>query len=491
MSKADSNAADAANAAIHDGLAKTSKVASKSASSGAFDAMAKRIAVIGSGWAGCSAAVELAMRGHQVSLFEAARTLGGRARQVVIEGKTLDNGQHILLGAYTQTLRLLAMVGVDAKQAFLRLPLQMRYPPGNDGMDFCAPRLPAPLHLLVALLRAKGLSQADKMALARFSTTARWMGWELDTDCSVTELLERFEQTPRLTRLMWAPLCIAALNTPPERASANVFMRVLRDSLGAGRAASDMLLPKSDLSSLLPQAAVQFIKQRGGSLHMGSAIRQLIPQGKGWQLDHRHIGGHNGGNPVDNEFDAVVIATGSHVAAQLLAEHGPDHLAHWQSAAQEAITTVYLQYPATLRLPLPMYALLDHPDKAEYGQFVFDRGQLHAEQAGLLAVVISAPDPAMNLSHEQLAISAAQQLARTLQRPDLAEPLWHQVICEKRATFACAPGLVRPAQATSLPNLVLAGDYTAGPYPATLEGAVMSGVAAAQVLHQSFASVKP
>lgn len=463
-----------------------SKADSNDAAMTASKDKAKRIAVIGSGWAGCSAAVELAMRGHQVSLFESARTLGGRARQVVIEGKTLDNGQHILLGAYTQTLRLLAMVGVDAKQAFLRLPLQMRYPAGNDGMDFCAPRLPAPLHLLVALLRAKGLSRTDKMALARFSTTARWMGWELDTDCSVTELLERFEQTPRLTRLMWAPLCIAALNTPPERASANVFMRVLRDSLGAGRAASDMLLPKTDLSTLLPQAAVQYIKQRSGNLHMGSAIRQLVPHGNGWKLDVSNDVSDQDGN----EFDAVVIATGSQVAAQLLAEHVPDHLAHWQSAAQEAITTVYLQYPATLRLPLPMYALLDQPGKGEFGQFVFDRGQLHAEQAGLLAVVISAPDPAMDLSREQLAISAAQQLASSLQRPDLAEPIWHQVICEKRATFACAPSLNRPTQATSLPNLVLAGDYTAGPYPATLEGAVMSGVAAAHVLHQSLASVK-
>lgn len=483
MSKADSNPA---TATAHGCSSSPATIMSKPASSSSFDARAKRIAIIGSGWAGCSAAVELARRGHQVSLFEAARTLGGRARQVVIEGKTLDNGQHILLGAYTQTLRLLAKVGVDVKQAFLRLPLQMRYPPGSDGMDFCAPRLPAPLHLLLALLRAKGLKRTDKMALARFGSTARWMGWELDTDCSVTELLERFEQTPRLTRLMWAPLCIAALNTPPERASANVFMRVLRDSLGAGRAASDMLLPKTDLSTLLPQAAAQYIKQRGGNLHMGSAIRQLIPHGRGWKLEISNDASDHDGN----EFDAVVLATGSQVAAQLLAEHVPDHLAHWQNAAQEAITTVYLQYPATLRLPLPMYALLDQPEKGEYGQFVFDRGQLHADQAGLLAVVISAPDPAMNLSREQLATSAAQQLAICLQRPDLAEPLWHQVICEKRATFACAPGLVRPAQATSLPNLVLAGDYTAGPYPATLEGAVMSGGAAAHVLHQSFALVK-
>jgi predicted NAD/FAD-binding protein len=192
--------------------------------------IAKKIAVIGGGWAGCAAAVELSSDGHLVTLFESARTLGGRARRVEFEGKTLDNGQHILLGAYTETLRLLRTVGIDPDAALLRLPLQMRYPDTSGGMNFVAPRLPAPLHLLAALWRARGLAREDKLALARFSTTARWMAWQLHTDCSVAELLDRFDQTERLIKLMWRPLCIAALNTPPERASAQVFLNVLRRS---------------------------------------------------------------------------------------------------------------------------------------------------------------------------------------------------------------------------------------------------------------------
>src|SRR5690349_7566141 len=140
--------------------------------------------------------------------------LGGRARAVQAKEALLDNGQHIMLGAYAETLALLRRVGVGEREALLRLPLQMRYPAGSGLMDFVAPRLPAPLHMLVALLRAKGLGREDKLALARFSTSARWMNWGLDTDCSVAELLARFDQTPRLTRLMWRPLCLAALNTP-------------------------------------------------------------------------------------------------------------------------------------------------------------------------------------------------------------------------------------------------------------------------------------
>jgi squalene-associated FAD-dependent desaturase len=434
----------------------------------------KRIAVIGAGWAGCAAAVELTVRGHQVSLFESARTPGGRARQVVIDGKTLDNGQHILLGAYSATLRLMKLLEIDLQQAFLRVPLQMRYPNSIEGMDFCAPHLPAPLHLLVALVRARGLSLADKMALARFSTTARWMDWGLNVDCSVNELLARFEQTERLNCLMWRPLCIAALNTPPERASANVFLRVLRDSLGASRSGSDMLLPKLDLSSLLPQPASRFIRERGGTVGLGVAIKQVIEHGNGWKL--------SGANLPTSEFDAVVIATPSHVASQLLASSAPGHLAAWQATGHEAITTCYLQYDASLRLARPFYALLEQPQLQQYGQFVFDRGQLNPEQGGLLAVVISAAEAALALPQEQLAQLAASQLARSLGLPQLATPLWQRVISEKRATFACAPGQIRPMAATGLRNLALAGDYIDGPYPATLEGAVMSGVAAAQLL---------
>jgi len=232
-----------------------------------------RIAIIGAGWAGCAAAVTLAKAGRQVSLFEAARTLGGRARRIDSDGRQLDNGQHILLGAYRTTLKLMKTVGIDLQQSMLRLPLQMRYPAACDGMDFVAPKLPAPWHVAVALLRARGLSRQDKLALARFSSAARWMGWQLHDDCSVSTLLERFDQTERLNRLMWTPLCIAALNTPPQRASAQVFLSVLRDSLGARRSASDMLIPRTDLSALFPTQAATFVTDHGGDVSTGQGHR--------------------------------------------------------------------------------------------------------------------------------------------------------------------------------------------------------------------------
>lgn len=452
-------------------------------------AQVQKIAVIGAGWAGCAAAVTLSQQGHQVSLIEAARTLGGRARAVEIHDQPIDNGQHILLGAYSACLELLSTLKVDLKQAFLRIPLQMVYP-HQTGMHFVAPRLPAPLHLLMALVTADGLERSDKMALARFSTTARWMDWQLNQDCTVSELLHRFEQTDRLCRLMWNPLCIAALNTPPERASAQVFLSVLRDSLGARRAASDMLIPRFDLSRLLPDQAAKFVREHQGQVVTGVSIQTLaLQENQQWQLPelNQHL-------QTNISFDSVIVATSAEQCKRLL-EHvqNPTHASDGRQPdsvktdvkldaefSYEPISTCYLQYPASIRLSRPFFALADQPEKNYWGQFVFDRGQLTADQAGLMAVVVSASGNAIEQSHQKLAEAIASQLAEQLQLPALASPIWTKLITEKRATFSCAPNLKRPPNTTTINNLLIAGDYTACDYPATLEAAVRSGVLAAK-----------
>ena len=445
-----------------------------------------KFAVIGAGWAGCAAAVELTRRGEQVTVIEAARTAGGRARRVEHEGHHLDNGQHILLGAYHDTLRMMQTVGITPSQALLRLPLQMRYPAGSDGMEFIAGRLPAPLHLLSALLTSQGLSVADKLSLARFSSAARWMNWQLDVDCSVAELLERFEQTERLIQLMWRPLCISALNTPPERASAKVFLKTLGDSLGAARSASDMLLPTRDLSALFPDAAMSYVEKRGGKARLGVHVRALnhqasqSPQSPQSHQSHQANSWHITGDDFDECFDKVIVATPAYAAQTLLSPLNTA-LSDALNFTYEPITTCYLKYDSSVQLDSPFFALRDHAESAQWGQFVFDRGQLDTTQAGLLAVVISASTEAAALGQAALAQAVAQQLADVFQRKELATPEWSWVITEKRATFACEPNLRRPPNETALNNLWLAGDYTAGDYPATIEGAVRSGLQAASL----------
>lgn len=465
------------------------------------------VAVIGGGWAGCAAALELARHGLEVALFEQAQQLGGRARQLRLasehegHGVLLDNGQHIMLGAYRQCLELIAYCGLDVSQVLLTLPLQMPYPQttGPDqvltgeetGMHFLAPRLPAPLHLLIALLRAKGLSWADKYALASFSLRAQAKGWRLAQDCSVSQLLKDFRQTDNLIRQMWRPLCLAALNTPLERASAQVFLHVLRDSLGASRAASDMLLPRADLSSLFPIAAADKIRSLGGAVFCQTSIQSLHADAGAWRLQARAGKQESYSAALEKSYRAVIIATPPKPAASFLQTLQIPSTkqallaalcSQLQQFEYEVISTCYLQYAPNVRLQRPFFALLDQPEKQLWGQFVFDRGQLFADQAGLLAVVISAAEQASGIERAHMAVHIATQLAMALQMPELAKPRWSQVISEKRATFACNFGLQRPAGQTPIDNIVLAGDYTAGDYPATLEAAVRSGVAAAQLI---------
>ncbi|MES2832973.1 MAG: hydroxysqualene dehydroxylase HpnE [Pseudomonadota bacterium] len=456
------------------------------------------IAVVGAGWAGCAAAVELTRRGYEVHLLESSRILGGRARCLRSHGPTarvgarsslaeaapepaedwesaLDNGQHILLGAYSQSLRLMREVGVNLRDSFLRLPLQMRYPANTGGMNFLTAPLPAPLHLLTALLRTRGLGVADKMALARFTTTVRWMGWRLHQDCSVAALLEHYDQTARVTALLWRPLCLAALNTSPENASAQVFLNVLRDSLGARRAAADMLIPRVDLSTLFPTPAATFVQRQGGRVLLGARVTAVERVGESWRLIHA-------GSEATDLYDAVVLAAPEADTSRLLEKFKLEleSTADLDVLTHEPIVTCYLQYDRTLRLPLPFFALTDDPTRRHWGQFVFDRGQLDTRQAGLLAVVISAASDAAALPQDALREAISQQLAHNFAQPTLNNPLRAKVVTEKRATFTCRPGLIRPLTTTGIAGLFRAGDYVASDYPATIESAVRSGIAAAE-----------
>ncbi|MDR0933679.1 MAG: hydroxysqualene dehydroxylase HpnE [Burkholderiaceae bacterium] len=424
----------------------------------------QRVAVIGAGWAGCAAAVELAANGCRVSLFESRQIPGGRARRIVLDGKILDNGQHIFLGAYTESLRMMQKVGVNPANAFLRLPLQMCYPPQTKGMSLAAAALPAPLHLVSALVRASGLEMADKMALARFFSGARRMKWKLHEDCSVVTLLARLDQTARLYRLLWRPLCIAALNTLPEQASAQVFLSILRDSIGSKRTASDMLIPRMDLSALFPDKALAFVRQRGGKVIEGKSVRSVRQTPLGWQVD-------------GTDFDAVVVATQADAASALLGRQAD--MRAFEQLAFEPIHTCYLGYTPDVKLPRAFFALEDDASSGQWGQFVFDRGSLDRASAGILAVVISASSSLSGISRQELETALARQLAAAFNMPVLAAPLWTQTVSEQQAAFICKPALVRPETQSGSPGLVFAGDYIRSNYPGTIESAVQSGIRAA------------
>lgn len=431
-----------------------------------------KVAIVGAGWAGMAAAVELTRTGHVAIVFEASRTLGGRARALsgtLPDGTdiSLDNGQHILIGAYTETLRLMQQVGVDPKAALFRLPLALQFP---DGAGLRFPDLPTPLDAFAGILGAPGWSLRDKLGLLRAAVGWQLARFQCDASLSVAALCARL--SPRVLHELIEPLCVSALNTPADRASATVFLRVMKDALFGVQGGSQLLLPRLDLSALFPTAAANWLMQHGSAVHLGVRVQQLQPQGQGpdthWLVDGQ-------------SFEAVILAASASESARALAATAQDapesiaiQLRPWVQAASnlpfEAITTVYAWGPQA-SLHAPMLALRSG-DACAPAQFVFDRGQLGGP-AGLLAFVVSASTGDRDALQAQVLQQARAQLGLELQAV--------QTVVEKRATFACTPGLNRPAMQIA-PGLLACGDYVAGPYPATLEGAVRSGQSAARAL---------
>ena len=419
-----------------------------------------------------AAAVTLAARHIPVTVFESAKQLGGRARGLWHNDTQLDNGQHILLGCYHHTLNLIEQVGGNIDQDFLRLPLQLTL---HKRFKLKAARLPPPFHLLAGLLTAHGLSVAQRLRATRFMLAMRNLNYTLPHDITALELLSAQHQDDTLISLLWQPICISALNTPLHKASAQVLLNVLKDSLAGSRSDSDMLLPRKDLSALFPNRAAEFIKSRGGKVITSCTIVGLVPDLNNIDLLTAQACPELGRRD-SYRFSHVICATSPTAAARLL-EAIPQFTSiaqQIQAIPQQPIYTVYLQYPENIHLPHPILGL----DRC-VTQWLFDKGHISG-QHGLIAAVISAEGIHQALEQELLAQNVAQELRQQL--GIMEAPLWHKVIAEKRATFSCEVNLPRPAHTTPLPKVLLAGDYIKGDYPATLEGAVMSGILAAQTI---------
>jgi squalene-associated FAD-dependent desaturase len=422
------------------------------------------VAIIGAGYAGLACAVELARHDVEVTVFERSRTLGGRARIVRKHGQTIDNGQHLLIGAYTELARLLRLTGVSPRQ-IKNLPLTLHIP---GQIRLRAAALPAPLHLLMGLIRAKGLGWRERFAIAALLRHLKRRRFQLPAEMTVAGLLTDCRQPFRLRNLLWEPLCLATLNTPVHEASAQIFANVLRDTLAAAsNTASELLIPRVDLSELFPVPAARYLATRNGNILTGNAITAVTPKDGGFLL---------AGAPGHRIWQQVVIATAPYHAATLLSstEACPELAAQIAALPSEAITTITLAFGSGVSLPAPMIGLTDGP-----AQWAFDQGQISdSDSEGLIAAVISVHRLG-GKGRDELIPAVLTQLERALGR-SLPPPQWTRIITEKRATIACRPGVIRPGIATPLPGLWLAGDYIESEYPATLESAVRSGVRCAR-----------
>jgi squalene-associated FAD-dependent desaturase len=434
-----------------------------------FDAL-----VIGAGWAGLAAAIGLVEAGRRVALIEAGPQAGGRARSLALElaGEQVevDNGQHLLIGAYRATLALLRRIGTDPDTVLARSRLRLAAP---DGFRLSAAPLPAPLNLAVGLAIARGFPWGERIAMARAMGGLAHRGPDAVAEgTTVSQWLAAQRQPAPLVDRIWGPLCLGALNTPPERACGRAFAQVLADALLARASDADFLLPRTTLGDVLPRPALDWLHAHGAAVRLRTACRSLE---RG--LDGRWRAATDAGA---FEAPAVVLAVPPPQVVRLLSTTVPaTRLAPLEAFEHEPIATVWLAWRERIGLPAATM-LRERAARGEHGQWLFGRtAPAGGAVASLAGVVVSAAGR-LTERPSALAEAIAVQVAGQLGLPRAADA---RAIVERRATIRCSPHRPRidtDALADAAPGIALAGDWIWHRYPATIESAVRSGDAAAR-----------
>ncbi len=436
----------------------------------------RRAVVVGAGFAGVSAAVELTKRGWSVALLEARRRPGGRASSFIDDasGETIDNGQHLLMGCYSATRSLLKTLGTERLVRFQkRLEITMLEEGGRAARLSCPP-LPSPAHLLCGLLTFKGLTLADKLALLR--AAPRLMRLPGD-GLTVEGWLDSLGQTENLRDRFWRPLAIAALNEDTKVAGAELLTAVMALAFGRGASASGLGFPLVGLGDLYAGPIAGWLSERGGELITGSPAASVDVMA-GCVVAVRTKEGR------ELPCEATVLAVPHTAVADLLPAEvtaitpGLKSVGELGSSAIVSVN-VWLDRPVTR---LDFFGLVGGTI-----QFVFNKSlswDQERAKGSYLACVVSAASGMATRPNDAITQAAIEDLRRYLPEARGAKVTRSMVVREKQATFSGRPEALhlRPGPGTAIPNLTLAGDWTATGLPGTIEGAVRSGVAAVNSL---------
>ena len=438
------------------------------------------VIVIGAGFAGLSAAVRLTKRGARVLVLEARSRLGGRATAFPDRdtGELVDNGQHILMGCYTETFGFLRDIGAeDNVRLEPQLAVTMIDRAGRKTRLAC-PTLPAPLHLVAGVLEWDALSWRDRWSMLGMATPLKNARRELEgspvkaasMDETVENWLIRNGQTPRLRELLWDPLALAALNQRPDQAAAPLFARVLAEMFSDDPRAAAIALPTKPLHLMYAEPAREHIERHGGAVRTGATAKIVLNAGR-----DAVAGVQVGGEMLTARH--VISSVPWFALAELFDEEPPalhGVIDRARRTGSSPIVTVNLWFDRRV-LGEPFVGL---PGRAM--QWAFDKRLVVGETASHLSLVSSGAAEILAETNEALIRRAHEELLDALPPVRDAKLLRATVVREPRATFSIAPGQpARPSTRTELPGFLLAGDWTDTGLPATIEGAVRSGNTAA------------
>jgi hydroxysqualene dehydroxylase len=450
--------------------------------------------IIGGGISGLSAAVELSALNRKVLVLEQHRQCGGRTHSFLdtTTGSVVDNGQHLMMGCYHATRRFLKLIGAD-HLALIQPALKIDYlQPSRPIAHLACPSLPAPFHLLGGLLGFNALPFKDRvtMLLVAKELIKPSPEKELELDhITVDEWLTRLKQPAISRKYLWDILTVGALNNAPGDVSALMLYRVLRAAfLGKSEHAS-LLIPQVGLSELFVEPAVRFITSHGGEVRTESGVKKMFAEGS-------HIRSVQTLDGKELHAPSFISAVPWFSIEEILLDHhskSNSNIGNQGILSDNRVQERYISSPI-----LSIHLWLDREiTQLDFAALLETRVQwlfnktilLNEKKAGssirqYLSLVISGAQEFVRLNKKQLVEIAMEDLRQVLPKAKDATVMHSLVIKEKRATFLPSPGLekLRPTARTHYENLFLAGDWTATGYPATIEGAVMSGKKAAEVL---------
>jgi zeta-carotene desaturase len=422
-------------------------------------------AIVGGGLAGIAAALTLADQGQRVILLEQTRRLGGRASSFVdpVTQEELDNCQHVVMGCCTNYIALIHRLGMD--NAFIWHDEQYWISPGGHTDRIAAGHLPAPLHHAGSFVRASFLSLGDKLAIARAMAGMARLDPADWRQRSFADFLAHTRQTPRAVANFWRPVVVSACNAEPERAGADLALKVFREGLLAGPRAASIGVPAVPLARLY-EPVPALLARNNSEVRFGALATRITPD----TVELRD-------QPPIHARRVIVALPFERVASAVDPAFHDERIGALAVFTHSPILGVHLRLDRPV-LPTPHAVLVDRPT-----QWLFRKDA----EGRVIHAVISAADDWTELSDAAITERVAADLRACYPQSAGFAVEWSRPVRSKRATFLPAPGLARPSVHPANGGgggggdggVLLAGDYTDTGWPATMEGAVRSGITAA------------